>query len=176
MIRSIFAVLTYQNQLAEKHENMRELTFPIKPSTPTRSIINHQGGVGITGEILNSTIRGSDVRRKNTVYQLRYVVSHADAHSVLFCSASILLGVLRDQCLRVCFLRPFSMHLVSYSDRHILRAIGKRAQVYHSWLLLSRVYLVTVQGKPLSWTCLLPEGTLEIHTSYIRTFCQQRPQ
>jgi hypothetical protein len=36
-----------------------------------------------------------------------------------------------------------------------------------SRLVLSPVYLVPAQGKPLSWTCLLPERTLDIHTSMV---------
>jgi hypothetical protein len=31
----------------------------------------------------------------------------------------------------------------------------------------SRVYLVAVQGKPLSWTRLLPEGTLDIRIGMV---------
>jgi hypothetical protein len=57
MIKSIFAVSNYQNQLAEKLESMHELTFPIKASMVTRSsIISHKGSVGIIGEIWNSTM------------------------------------------------------------------------------------------------------------------------
>jgi len=57
MIKNIFVVSNYRNQLEEELESMHGLTFPIKPSMPTRSrIISHKGFVGIIGEILNSTM------------------------------------------------------------------------------------------------------------------------